>query len=113
MPWILEWITHALTGEIVEAKAGLSPPQRTTQRNDEKKGSASPAINKDILPGTALTRKRNRRLKLAKLKLKIAEQKAMKVIWRTLQNPYLQKNMSALGKPSRKKTRSLSSAALS
>jgi len=41
----------------VEAKAELSPLQRTMQKNDEKKGGASPAINKDILPGTALTRK--------------------------------------------------------
>ena len=97
----------------MEAKAGLSPPKRMTQRNDEKRGGASPAINKDILPGTALTRRRNRKLKLAKLKLKIAELKAMKAIWRTLRNPYPQKNMSDLGKPSRKKTRLPSSATLS
>ena len=97
----------------MEAKAELSPLQRTMQKNDKKKGGASPAINKDILPGTALTRKRNRKLKLTKLKLKIAEPKAMKAIWRTLQNPYLLKNMSTLGKPSRKKTRLPSSAMLS
>ena len=57
----------------MEAKAELSPLQRTMQKNDEKKGGASPAINKDILPGTALTRKRNRKLKLTRLKLKIVE----------------------------------------
>jgi len=51
MPWIPEQIVHALTGGIVEAKAGLSPLQRTTQKNGARKGGALPAINKDILPG--------------------------------------------------------------
>jgi len=78
-----------------------------TQKNVEKKDNASLAINKDTLPGTVLTRRRNHKSKPTRLKLKIVEQKVMKAIWRTPQSPYLQKNMSTLGKPSRKQTRSL------
>jgi len=72
MPWILEQTDHALTGRIVEAKAGLPPLWKMMQKSVEKKDSASPAINKDTFPGTVLTKRINHKLKPAKLKLKIA-----------------------------------------
>ncbi len=78
MPWTLEQIAHALTGGIVEAKAELPPLQKMMQKSIEKEDNASPAINKDTLPGTALTKRRSHKLKLEELKLKTAEQRAMK-----------------------------------